>query len=152
MSAEQVFTYNSFSFCDTTGLVNKVLVSETEWWTARQEGEAPRQLDSCAQMLRSRPHLLPRSKWKPLPVDYSLLKQVRAIKETGLEQKAPIRVMSRWSIIIPDYVGYRFEVHNGKNYLPLLVRNPMVGHKFGEFALTRKRPIHPISKKEKANK
>eukprot|EP00457_Paulinella_chromatophora_P022353 gb/GEZN01025209.1/.p1 GENE.gb/GEZN01025209.1/~~gb/GEZN01025209.1/.p1 ORF type:complete len:123 (-),score=2.09 gb/GEZN01025209.1/:92-460(-) len=103
-------------------------------------------------MFRTRALLKARSKWKPPHVDFAILKQVRAVKESGLEQEEPIRVRTRSSVIIPDYVGYRFEVHNGLHYLPVFIRNPMVGHKFGEFSMTRKRPIHPMSKKERSAK
>ena len=52
--------------------------------------------------------------------------------------KKPIKTWSRRSTITPDFVGLNFEIHNGKEFLPLYVTENMVGHKLGEFAPTRK--------------
>jgi small subunit ribosomal protein S19 len=51
--------------------------------------------------------------------------------------------MSRSSAILPEFVGYRFDVHNGKKFFPIQVKDNMVGKKFGEFAPTRTYPKHP---------
>ena len=66
-------------------------------------------------------------------VDEYLIDKVEALK--GL--KKPIKTWSRRSMIIPDFVGHTFEVHNGKSFVPVFVTENMVGHKLGEFAPTR---------------
>jgi small subunit ribosomal protein S19 len=58
------------------------------------------------------------------------------------------KLWSRRSIILPENIGEQFYIHNGKNFVPLRISEEMVGHKFGEFALTRKKPIHKTSKKK----
>ena len=68
-------------------------------------------------------------------VDPSLWRKVTKAHET--ESRRPIRTWSRRSTITPEFVGLNFEVHNGKNFLPLYVTENMVGHKLGEFAPTR---------------
>ena len=65
-----------------------------------------------------------------------LLKKVRALNETG--KKEVIKTYSRRSTIYPDFVGHTFAVHNGKEFIPVYVTEDMVGHKLGEFSLTRK--------------
>ena len=77
-----------------------------------------------------------RSVWKGPIVDFSLLKKIKTAKYNA------IRTWSRRSVVLPQFIGFRFEVHNGKKFIPLLVTEDMVGHKFGEFALTRKRCVH----------
>jgi small subunit ribosomal protein S19 len=66
----------------------------------------------------------------------------------GFKQDVPVRVMQRASTIEPHYVGVQFEVHNGRGYVPLVVSEKMVGHRFGEFAWTRKMPQHPLTKRQ----
>jgi len=56
-------------------------------------------------------------------------------------------VWSRHSSILPQFVNKKFKIHNGKSFIEIEIQESMIGHKFGEFALTRKRPIH--KKKEK---
>lgn len=51
------------------------------------------------------------------------------------QRMPPIRTQARSCVIIPDFVGRTFEIHNGKTYTPLTVTEDMVGHKLGEFAL-----------------
>ena len=58
-------------------------------------------------------------------------------KQTASGSKKPIKTGSRRSTITPDCVGHTFNVHNGKAFLPVFVTENMVGHKLGEFALTR---------------
>ena len=65
-----------------------------------------------------------------------LLKKVQALNERG--KKEVIKTWSRRSTIYPDFVGHTFAVHNGKDFIPVYVTEDMVGHKLGEFALTRK--------------
>ena len=67
-------------------------------------------------------------------VDSHLMKKVQAI---GSGEKKPIKTWSRRSMIIPDFVGHTFLVHNGKVHTPVFVTENMVGHRLGEFAATR---------------
>ena len=66
----------------------------------------------------------------------SLLKKVRTLNENN--KKEVVKTWSRSSTIYPDFVGHTFAVHNGKDFIPVFVTEDMVGHKLGEFALTRK--------------
>jgi small subunit ribosomal protein S19 len=65
-----------------------------------------------------------------------LLKKIETLVKAG--KKEVIKTWSRGSMIIPDFIGYTVNVHNGKSFIPVYVTENMVGHKFGEFALTRK--------------
>ena len=67
--------------------------------------------------------------------DFQLLDKVAKAKSSN--QKTPIKTWSRRSTISPDFVGLTFNVHNGKIFSPVFVTENMVGHKLGEFALTR---------------
>eukprot|EP00823_Brevimastigomonas_motovehiculus_P009156 TRINITY_DN8814_c0_g1_i1.p1 TRINITY_DN8814_c0_g1~~TRINITY_DN8814_c0_g1_i1.p1 ORF type:complete len:102 (+),score=14.53 TRINITY_DN8814_c0_g1_i1:91-396(+) len=87
---------------------------------------------------------MPRAKWKGPYFALSLLTKVNRIAKTGLPQKEPIKTWSRASTIIPQFVGYKFAIHNGKNFIPIHIKDDMIGHKFGEFADTRKRVIHAV--------
>jgi|TARA_R110001583_G_scaffold58398_3_gene174172 small subunit ribosomal protein S19 len=71
--------------------------------------------------------------------------------ETALEKndKRPIKTWSRRSTIFPDFVGLTLAVHNGKQHVPVFVTEDMVGHKLGEFALTRTFKGHVADKKAK---
>ncbi len=55
-------------------------------------------------------------------------------------------------MILPTYIEKQFQIYNGKTFIPLKVSEEMIGHKFGEFAITRKRPIHKINKKRQVTK
>lgn len=61
----------------------------------------------------------------------------KALQARDAKSKAPIKTWSRRSVITPDFVGLTFNVHNGKVFLPVFVTENMVGHRLGEFALTR---------------
>ena len=65
-----------------------------------------------------------------------LLVKVQKLNETG--KKEVIKTYSRRSTIFPDFIGHTIAVHNGKEFIPVYVTEDMVGHKLGEFALTRK--------------
>ena len=65
-----------------------------------------------------------------------LLKKVQMLNENN--KKEVIKTLSRRSTIFPDFIGHTFAVHNGKEFIPVYVTEDMVGHKLGEFALTRK--------------
>jgi len=69
-------------------------------------------------------------------VDESLLKKVQKLNEEN--KKTVVKTWSRRSTIYPDFVGHTIAVHNGKDFIPVYVTEEMVGHKLGEFALTRK--------------
>lgn len=69
-------------------------------------------------------------------VDEKLLRKVQKAKESG--DQTPIKTWSRASTIIPEMVGVRFAVHNGKDFIEVAVVENMVGHKLGEFSPTRK--------------
>ena len=68
-------------------------------------------------------------------VDRHLMKKVDAARSTS--DKRPIKTWSRRSTIVPDFIGLTIAVHNGRQHVPVYVTENMVGHKLGEFALTR---------------
>ena len=72
-----------------------------------------------------------------------LLKKVQKLNEEG--KKEVIKTWSRRSTIFPDFIGHTFAVHNGKDFIPVYVTEDMVGHKLGEFALTRTFKGHAAS-------
>lgn len=76
-----------------------------------------------------------RSIWKGPFVDGYLLKKADAARSSG--RKEIIRIWSRRSTILPQFVGLTFGVYNGLKFIPVLVTENMVGHKFGEFSPTR---------------
>lgn len=89
-----------------------------------------------------------RSSKKGPYVDEKLIKKIEKAQAEG--SKKPIRTWSRASSISPEMVGVTFEVHNGKDFIPVYVTESMVGHKLGEFAPTRRFSGH--SKKGKIAK
>ena len=80
-------------------------------------------------------------------VDQHLVKKVEAA--TANRDKRPIKTWSRRSLITPDFVGLTIQVHNGRQHLPVFISEDMVGHKLGEFALTRTFRGHAADKKVK---
>ncbi len=78
---------------------------------------------------------MPRSLKKGPFIDLHLLHKVEAAAATN--NKRPIKTWSRRSMIVPDMVGLTLAIHNGKQHVPVLVNENMVGHKLGEFAMTR---------------
>ena len=78
-------------------------------------------------------------------VDLHLLKKVE--KARGTSDKRPIKTWSRRSTVLPDFVGLTIAVHNGKQHVPVYVSENMVGHKLGEFALTRTFKGHSADRK-----
>ena len=76
-----------------------------------------------------------RSNKKGAFVEESLMKKVQLMKKT--QKKKPIKTWSRRSTIFPDFVGFTFQVHNGKNFTNVYVTDNMVGYKLGEFVPTR---------------
>ena len=80
-------------------------------------------------------------------VDHHLLAKVE--KAVSTKDKKPIKTWSRRSMILPEFIGLTIAVHNGKQHVPVYVTDQMVGHKLGEFALTRTFKGHPADKKAK---
>ncbi len=76
-----------------------------------------------------------RSVWKGPFVDGYILKKAEAARNAG--RKDVIKIWSRRSTILPQFVGLTFGVYNGRRFVPVLVTESMVGHKFGEFSPTR---------------
>ena len=81
-------------------------------------------------------------------VDDHLQKKVEAARATN--DKRPIKTWSRRSTILPDFIGLTIAVHNGKQHIPVYVTENMVGHKLGEFALTRTFKGHSADRKVQA--
>ena len=77
-----------------------------------------------------------RSVWKGPFVDLNVLKKAEAAQAGG-GGRGPIKTWSRRSTILPEMIGLTIAVHNGRNHIPVLVNENMVGHKLGEFAPTR---------------
>lgn len=90
---------------------------------------------------------MPRSTKKGPFIDYHLLKKVEEANESS--SKKPIKTWSRRSMIMPEMVGLTIAVHNGRQHVPLYVTENMVGHKLGEFALTRTFKGHSGDRKAK---
>ena len=86
-----------------------------------------------------------RSQKKGPFVDEKLFRKVVQAKETG--STVPIRTWSRRCTVVPEFVGHRFAVHNGKNFIEVLITEDKVGHKLGEFSLTRTFRGHGGSRK-----
>ena len=72
--------------------------------------------------------------------------------EIYLQRKGRIQTQSRRSVILPQYVGKEFQVHNGKQYLLVKATQEMIGHKLGEFVTTRRKGNHKRKVKMKKNK
>jgi len=88
---------------------------------------------------------VPRSLKKGPFIDLHLMKKVEAAVESN--DRRPIKTWSRRSMVSPDMVGLTIAVHNGRQHVPVLVSEDMVGHKLGEFALTRTFRGHVVDKK-----
>lgn len=90
---------------------------------------------------------MPRSIKKGPFVDLHLIKKVQ--EAIAAQSKRPIKTWSRRSMIIPDMVGLTIAVHNGRQHVPILINENMVGHKLGEFAATRTFRGHSGDRKTK---
>jgi len=90
---------------------------------------------------------VPRSLKKGPFIDHHLLAKVN--KAVEINDRKPIKTWSRRSTVFPEMVGLTIAVHNGKQHVPVLVNENMVGHKLGEFALTRTYKGHVANKKAK---
>lgn len=80
-------------------------------------------------------------------VDGHLIKKIQIAIAAG--DKKPIKTWSRRSTVLPDFIGLTVAVHNGKQHIPVYVTENMVGHKLGEFSLTRTFKGHAADKKTK---
>jgi small subunit ribosomal protein S19 len=88
-----------------------------------------------------------RSLKKGFFIDHHLFKKVETMRIT--ERKRPIKTWSRRSTILPTMVGLTFMVHNGKDHIPVYATDNMIGHKLGEFSLTRNFRGHAADRKAK---
>ena len=88
---------------------------------------------------------MPRSVRKGPFVDTHLAKKVS--EAAAKNDRRPIKTWSRRSMILPDMVGLTIAIHNGRQHVPVLINEDMVGHKLGEFALTRTFRGHIVDKK-----
>ncbi|MCF0217522.1 MAG: 30S ribosomal protein S19 [Malacoplasma sp.] len=91
-----------------------------------------------------------RSSKKGPYVEESLMKKVEQMVKA--ERKKPIKTWSRRSTIFPNFVGLTFEVHNGRSFTNVYVTEDMIGHKLGEFALTRTFKQHTSNRKDLVKK
>jgi small subunit ribosomal protein S19 len=78
-------------------------------------------------------------------IDESLKKKIEKLNAEN--KKEVVKTYSRRSTIFPDFVGHTIAIHNGKDFIPVYISEEMVGHKLGEFALTRKNGGHGADKK-----
>ena len=90
---------------------------------------------------------MPRAAWKGPFVDHYLFPKVEKEKSEG--RNRGIKTWSRRTTILPEFVGLTFQVYNGHKFIPVQVREDMVGHKLGEFAPTRTYWGHDADKKAK---
>ncbi|MEM7000366.1 MAG: 30S ribosomal protein S19 [Pseudomonadota bacterium] len=90
---------------------------------------------------------MPRSLYKGPFVDTHLMKKVETAAANN--ERRPIRTWSRRSMIVPEMVGLTIAIHNGRQHVPVLINEDMVGHKLGEFAPTRTYRGHAADKKAK---
>ena len=81
-------------------------------------------------------------------VDVSLMKKALAMQDDEKKGNKVIKTWSRRSTIVPEFIGLTFAVHNGKKFIPVYVTDQMIGHKLGEFALTRTFYGHGADKKK----
>lgn len=80
-------------------------------------------------------------------IDQHLMKKVEAA--AAANDRRPIKTWSRRSVILPEMIGLTIAVHNGRQHIPVLVSDNMVGHKLGEFSITRTYRGHTADKKSK---
>jgi small subunit ribosomal protein S19 len=90
---------------------------------------------------------MPRSVHKGPFIDHHLQQKVAAA--AAVNDRRPIKTWSRRSMVSPEMVGLTIAIHNGRQHVPVLINENMVGHKLGEFALTRTYRGHVADKKAK---
>jgi len=91
---------------------------------------------------------MPRSTKKGPFVDLHLVKKVQVAQSKN--DRKPIKTWSRRSMVVPEMVGLTIAVHNGRQHIPVLISENMVGHKLGEFAPTRTFKVHSGDRKVEA--
>jgi small subunit ribosomal protein S19 len=94
---------------------------------------------------------MPRSVWKGPFVDPGLLRSILR-SQNQKYAKGPIKIYSRRSMILPEFIGLEVDIYNGKSFQTILLKEEMIGHSFGEFAPTRKLFVPKEKKKEKGKK
>jgi small subunit ribosomal protein S19 len=123
-------------------------VGQEDPWSEDPQNQAVGSFDRPPSSLEESELIqMPRSVWKGPFVDGYLL--AKAEKASGGGRREAIKTWSRRSTIMPQFVGLTFQVHNGKQFTPVLVSEDMVGHKLGEFAPTRNYFGHGADKKAK---
>ncbi len=90
---------------------------------------------------------MPRSVWKGPFVDMDVLRKAERARESG--RRDVIKIWSRRSTILPQFVGLTFGVYNGRKFIPVYVSEDMIGQKFGEYSPTRSYYGHAADKKAK---
>ena len=90
---------------------------------------------------------MPRSTYKGPFVDYHLIKKVEKARKE--DSKRPIKTWSRRSMIVPEMIGLTIAIHNGRQHVPVYISENMIGHKLGEFAITRTFRAHSGDRKMK---
>ncbi len=80
-------------------------------------------------------------------VDYKLYRKIQKLNESG--KKEVVKTWARASMIIPDFVGHTIAVYNGMKFIPVYITEDMVGHRLGEFSMTRTFRGHADKKKKK---
>lgn len=90
---------------------------------------------------------MPRSIKKGPFIDLHLMKKVQTAQQE--RSKKPVKTWSRRSMVVPDMIGLTIAVHNGRQHVPVLISENMIGHKLGEFAATRTYKGHVADKKAK---
>ena len=91
---------------------------------------------------------MPRSLKKGPFIDHHLAAKVAKARDS--KDKRPIKTWSRRSVVAPEMVGITFAIHNGRQHLPVYITENMVGHKLGEFAVTRTFRGHSADRKAKS--
>jgi small subunit ribosomal protein S19 len=81
-----------------------------------------------------------RSIWKGPYISPCIYRKTSKLFKTS--DSISLQVYSRNSLIMPQFVGQKVVVHNGQHFFPINIKEEMVGHKFGEFSFTKKKPIH----------
>lgn len=92
-----------------------------------------------------------RSTWKPVYTDSKLYDKLNHMDKNSQNLK-PIRLWKKNSTIVDAYVGLMFEVYNGRGFMPIKINSSMVGHKIGEFIMTRRPCIYKKKSKLKKKK
>jgi len=90
---------------------------------------------------------VPRSIKKGPFIDHHLMKKIEEAQSS--QSKRPIKTWSRRSMIVPEMIGMTIAIHNGRQHVPVLISENMVGHKLGEFAPTRTFRGHAADKKSR---